>query len=350
MQKILFTACALGTLAATPILAENQYPFTLGVGYRHDQVHWDATYFSNKELTATGPAGSSKTGVANEKVSDRYNNLNMLQLTAALETVWHHVYFNGSVNYGYIGQGHAAHQMNVKSPNFLMGGDPAPDDLQITHFSQKGESMGDAFDAEVDIGAQIRLGNTKKAHITPFVGYMYDYEKIKQTYDANGGIYQIRFTNPLTLQLDPKKTNRFYWSGPVFGFFLDYSPNRFLTLKGGYSFHWLNFHQHLDETFRVYVTNNAAQIFEQDIEAKAHSNDGIGNRGFFAAYYALTQKWKIGLDLKYQYFNSHHGKIHGHDKAGITGVGAAPHEYTINDKSETRWWSFQSMFEVQHVF
>jgi len=257
---------------------------TFGVGLRHDHL-------SSKIIPF-------KKGIPSVKRSKR---LKIIDYHGKIEGIFRHVYFRAGGDFGWVKKGKAIQMLD----------DQLSDDI---------EAVGSTFDADVALGIEWKA---KQSSLIPVIGYLYNFQKIKEK-------AQVSRQSPFL-----EETN-FHWFGPFLGLNLSTHPFKRVLFNLGYSYHRVQVRQAIQEQASFPITQGYPYSYELHNEGK----NGAGHRGIVGARFLFPRNWLLGFSARYQYFNSSRGNSILETKQDASTFGY----YAV------QWWSFQTLLELSYEF
>jgi len=248
--------------------------FTLGAGYRVDDLDWNIA----------GNINGSNPNILSELTWD---DVESYQVKLQGSFVWPNIVaFRGSADYAWI-----------------FDGDNQDSDYQgdnrTLEFSRSNNSTNDGYlwDASLAIGYPLRFGQTVIATLTPLVGYSYHQQNLEIS-DGNQAIPDLGPFPGLNSSYDAE------WKGPWIGFDLLFKAKQIMTFAHrfetyfSYEYHWANYHAEADWNLRDDFAH--PKSFE-------HDADGSGWKVDTGLNFLLHQNWALNFNYEYQNWSTDSG-------------------------------------------
>jgi len=266
IAAFIFSFYAAGTSSAETDgnLEETKTAFTLGAGYRSDDLDWNIA----------GDINGNNPNILSELT---WEDLGIFQVTLNNVTRFRGFYIRGAIAYGWILSG------DNQDSDYL-------GDDRTLEFSRSNNNSdeGNTFDATVGIGYQISIISDFLS-VVPLVGYSHHEQNLTMT-DGNQTIPTI---GPFA-GLD--STYETEWKGPWIGadivFRLPHEKKQFkdFSLRVSFEYHWADYYAEADWNLRTDFAH-----------PKSFEHDADGNGWIISADWNIFFTHHLGLNMSVNY-------------------------------------------------
>jgi len=229
----------------------------------------------------------------------------ILDWQGKIEGIFRNVYFRAGGDYGWVKQGRAKQLANQEE-------------------GAKEKIQGSLFDADAAVGIEMKM---QKMKFVPIIGYLYSYQKLTESQQIAG-------------RISIEEESKFHWFGPFLGLNLALQPLRKLRFDVGYSYHFVQVRQAIQEE----VARLASPSSPYNLALYHEGKDGSGHRSFVGTKFLLSPSWTLGLTARYQIFNS------SRENAELKADGSLSNHPPYFGYYSVQWWSFQSFLDLSYEF